>query len=76
MWPERRGAPKGLSARALPRAIISIGHSLDLKVVAEGVETEAQLEYLRKHGCDEVQGFYFSQPVPPEAFRKLLGAAR
>jgi diguanylate cyclase (GGDEF)-like protein len=67
------GAP---DHRVLARAIISIGHSLDLKVVAEGVETEAQLEYLRKHGCDEVQGFYFSQPVPPEAFRKLLGAAR
>ena len=67
------GAP---DHRVLARAIISIGHSLDLKVVAEGVETEAQLEYLRKHGCDEVQGYYFSQPVPPEAFRKLLGAAR
>jgi diguanylate cyclase (GGDEF)-like protein len=67
------GAP---DHRVLARAIISIGHSLDLKVVAEGVETEAQLEYLRKHGCDEVQGYYFSRPVPPEEFRKLLGAAR
>ena len=59
--------------RVLARAIISIGHSLDLKVVAEGVETEAQLEYLRQHDCDEVQGFYFSEPLPPEEFRKLLG---
>ena len=67
------GAP---DHRVLARAIISIGHSLDLKVVAEGVETEAQLEYLRKHGCDEVQGYYFSEPVPPQAFRRLLGAAR
>ena len=62
--------------RVLARAIISIGHSLDLKVVAEGVETEAQLEYLTRHGCDEVQGYYFSRPVPPEAFRKLLSASR
>ena len=67
------GAP---DHRILARAIISIGHSLDLKVVAEGVETEAQLEYLKKHGCDEVQGYYFSEPVPPQAFRRLLGAAR
>ena len=67
------GAP---DHRVLARAIISIGHSLDLKVVAEGVETEAQLNYLRKHGCDEVQGYYFSRPVPPEEFRKLLGAGR
>ena len=59
--------------RVLARAIISIGHSLDLKVVAEGVETEAQLEYLRQHDCDEVQGYYFSEPLPPEEFRKLLG---
>jgi diguanylate cyclase (GGDEF)-like protein len=61
--------------RVLARAIISIGHSLDLKVVAEGVETMAQLEYLKKHHCDEVQGYYFSAPIPAEAFRKLLVGA-
>ncbi len=66
------GAP---NHRVLARAIISIGHSLDLKVVAEGVETEAQLDYLRRHGCDEVQGYYFSRPVASDAFRKLLDAA-
>ena len=69
-------AADGSNHRVLARAIISIGHSLNLKVVAEGVETEAQLEYLRRHGCDEVQGYYFSRPVASDAFRKLLEAAR
>lgn len=45
-------------------SIIALGHSMHLKVLAEGVETEEQLEYLHKRGCDEVQGFYFSQAVP------------
>ena len=61
--------------RVLARAIISIGHSLDLKVVAEGVETQAQTEYLRKHLCDEVQGYYFGAPMPAAQFRRLLGPA-
>ena len=49
---------------AIVEAIIKLGHSLRLKVVAEGVETEKQLTYLQNHGCDEVQGFYFSRPIP------------
>ncbi len=44
-------------------AIISLAHSLKLKVVAEGVETEAQLEFLKAHGCDEMQGYYFARPL-------------
>ena len=44
--------------------IINLAHSLKLKVVAEGVETQAQLEFLRAHGCDEIQGYYFSKPLP------------
>jgi EAL domain-containing protein (putative c-di-GMP-specific phosphodiesterase class I) len=43
-----------------------------LKVVAEGVETSRQLERLRELGCDEMQGFLFSRPVPPERFEQLL----
>lgn len=57
---------------AIAKAIISIGHSLNLKVIAEGVETKEQLTYLRAQGCDEVQGYFFSRPVPVEDFPRLL----
>jgi diguanylate cyclase (GGDEF)-like protein len=53
------------------RAIISLGHNLKLKVVAEGVETDAQFEFLKKHGCDEVQGFHFGKPVPAAEFERF-----
>jgi two-component system CheB/CheR fusion protein len=46
------------------RAIIALAHSLHMKVIAEGVEDAAQLEFLREHACDEYQGYYFSKPVP------------
>jgi diguanylate cyclase (GGDEF)-like protein len=49
---------------AIARAIILLGHALQLTVIAEGVETKAQLDFLKNEGCDEVQGFYFSRPVP------------
>lgn len=51
---------------AITNAIISMAKSLNLKVIAEGVETEAQLSYLRKHHCDEIQGYYYSKPVMAE----------
>ena len=57
---------------AITLSIISLAHSLRLKVVAEGVETEAQLNYLRRHGCDQMQGYYFSPPVAAEPFLELL----
>jgi diguanylate cyclase (GGDEF)-like protein/PAS domain S-box-containing protein len=53
-------------------AIISMGQSLRLRVIAEGVETPEQLEFLRTHHCDEAQGYYFSRPVPAEKFAQLL----
>jgi len=56
----------------LAQAIISLGHALDLKVIAEGVETDAQLRFLTKHRCDEVQGFYYGEPAAPKAFGRLL----
>ncbi|WP_309957948.1 MULTISPECIES: EAL domain-containing protein, partial [Variovorax] len=55
--------------------IISLGHELNLKVIAEGVETEEQLEFLRAHGCDEMQGYLFSPPVPPTELPALIGRA-
>jgi diguanylate cyclase (GGDEF)-like protein len=60
----------------LAQAIISLGHALHLKVVAEGVETDAQTRFLRRHGCDEVQGFFYGEPVAPEAHAKLLEKAK
>ncbi|NGZ73941.1 putative bifunctional diguanylate cyclase/phosphodiesterase [Saccharibacillus alkalitolerans] len=54
------------------RAIIAIGRSLNMEVLAEGVETEEQLQFLRTAGCDEVQGYYLSRPLPAEGVEKLL----
>lgn len=55
-------------------AIIAMAHSLDMKVVAEGVETPEQLLYLREKDCDEAQGFYFGRAQPIEEFKKLVSA--
>ncbi|MDQ7248092.1 putative bifunctional diguanylate cyclase/phosphodiesterase [Dongia sedimenti] len=55
-------------------AVIGMGNNLDLCVVAEGVETWAQVEFLRQRHCDEAQGFLFSHPIPSDAFAKLLVA--
>jgi len=57
---------------ALARAIVSMARGLDLDVIAEGVETPEQLEFLRANGCDFAQGFLLSKPVPAEAFARLL----
>jgi diguanylate cyclase (GGDEF)-like protein/PAS domain S-box-containing protein len=53
-------------------AIISMGQSMKLRIVAEGVETLEELEFLEAHECDEAQGYYFSPPVPPEQFASLV----
>jgi diguanylate cyclase (GGDEF)-like protein len=57
---------------SIVRAIVSLAHSLRLKVVAEGVETLAQLEFLRAVGCDEYQGYHFSRPLPENEFERLV----
>jgi len=61
---------------AITVAIINLAHSLNLRVVAEGVETEAQLNLLRSRGCDEMQGFYFSYPLSVEQCTKTLAEDR
>ncbi|QIB67667.1 EAL domain-containing protein [Kineobactrum salinum] len=57
---------------ALAQAIVKIGRTMGLTVVAQGVESEEQVVFLREHACDEVQGFYFNNPVPAEEFTALL----
>ncbi|PWF48528.1 EAL domain-containing protein [Massilia glaciei] len=57
---------------AIVLAIINMAHSLKLRVIAEGVEKDAQLAYLRRHGCDEMQGYYFSRPLPGPEFEQML----
>jgi EAL domain-containing protein (putative c-di-GMP-specific phosphodiesterase class I) len=58
--------------RGLADAIIAMGKSLSLTVVAQGVETMEQAEHLRLLHCNELQGFYFKRPMPAEAFTQLL----
>jgi sensor c-di-GMP phosphodiesterase-like protein len=57
------------------RAIVSLAHSLHLKVIAEGVETDEQLTFLRGLGCDQYQGFHCSPPVPADEFERMMRAA-
>lgn len=61
---------------AIARAVIGMAHSLGMTVIAEGVETEGQLEFLRALGCEEIQGFYFSRPLPEKDFAELLRSGR
>jgi len=61
---------------AIVLAIINMAHSMKLEVIAEGVEKDAQLAYLRRHGCDEMQGYYFSRPLPEEEFEQMLREGR
>ncbi|HYD78961.1 MAG TPA: EAL domain-containing protein [Paucimonas sp.] len=56
----------------ITRSVIALGHSLNLKVIAEGVETAQQLEFLRQHQCDEMQGYYFSKALAVDEFTSML----
>ncbi len=67
-----RGIPASKDDSAIVEAIIAMAHSLQLKVVAEGVETKEQFDFLRKLGCDQIQGYYFSKPIPSSEVVKLL----
>jgi diguanylate cyclase (GGDEF)-like protein/PAS domain S-box-containing protein len=71
-----RNIPQDANNKAITTAIISMGHSLGLRVIAEGIETQAQLQFLKRYACDEAQGFLFSEAVPPEDFEKFLKQGR
>ena len=57
---------------AIARAVLAMAKSMNLKVIAEGVETEAQYEFLKGYGCEVIQGYLFSKPVPSQEFEKLF----
>ncbi|MFL6563753.1 MAG: putative bifunctional diguanylate cyclase/phosphodiesterase [Burkholderiales bacterium] len=69
------GADSGENEGMLAQAIISLGHNLGLRVVAEGVETDAQVRFLRRAACDEVQGFFYGEAVAPAQHATLLARA-
>lgn len=68
----KQNHPDDVSPWKLSEAVISLAHTLDLSVVAEGVETEAQMAFLRTTACDEIQGACISQPLPASELEKLL----
>jgi EAL domain-containing protein (putative c-di-GMP-specific phosphodiesterase class I) len=67
-----RSADTNMDDRAITKTIIGLAHSLNLKVIAEGVETRIHEEFLAAEGCDECQGYRYSKPIPPEQFVELL----
>jgi diguanylate cyclase (GGDEF)-like protein len=71
-----RGLSNDSNDAALVSAIISLGRSLNLTIIAEGVETLEQLDFLKAHQCEEGQGYYFSKPVEPDAFARYLESVK
>ena len=67
-----RDLPNAANDAAICNAIISMAHNLNLNVIAEGVETDEQMEYLRKMRCDEIQGYVFSHPVGPQQITEMI----
>jgi EAL domain-containing protein (putative c-di-GMP-specific phosphodiesterase class I) len=67
-----RDVPDDIEGNKITRAIIAMAHSLKLKVVAEGVESERQLKFLRTQRCDEVQGYYYFKPTPASAVEAAI----
>jgi diguanylate cyclase (GGDEF)-like protein/PAS domain S-box-containing protein len=66
--------PNDENDKAVASAVISLGQKLNLRVIAEGVETDDQVAFLRQNNCDEMQGYHFSKPVPAPDIERMLGA--
>jgi diguanylate cyclase (GGDEF)-like protein len=62
----------GRDDQAIARAIINLAQNLQLEVIAEGVETKVQCDFLKANGCDRMQGYLFSKPLPPDDFARLI----
>lgn len=71
-----RGIPKDAGDRAITSAIIAMGHSLGMSIVAEGIETEEQLQFLKSLHCDDAQGYFLYNPVPADECGRFLSAPR
>ncbi len=67
-----RNLPHDANDRSIATAVISLGQKLNMKVIAEGVESAEQLAFLKDHNCDEMQGYLFSQPIGSDAFAALM----
>ena len=67
-----RDLPYDVNERNIATAVISLGQKLNMKVIAEGVETDAQLAFLTDNNCDEIQGYHFSRPVESDAITSML----
>jgi EAL domain-containing protein (putative c-di-GMP-specific phosphodiesterase class I) len=69
-----RGIPTDKDDMAITEAILALGKTLGVTIVAEGVETVEQQRFLLRHACHEMQGFYFSRPIPPQQFAEFYRA--
>ena len=67
-----RGLPNDNEDSAITKAIIALAQSLNLSIIAEGVETKEQRDFLIENGCKNMQGYYYSKPIPAEQFNHLL----
>jgi diguanylate cyclase (GGDEF)-like protein/PAS domain S-box-containing protein len=69
-----RDVPGNVHHAAITRSVIALAHNLGMRAIAEGIETREQLEFMADHDCDEIQGFYFTRPLPAADCTALLGS--
>ncbi len=67
-----RDIPSDPDSVSIAKAIIALAHNLDLRVIVEGVENEKQFRFFQEHGCDEIQGYYVSVPLPVQSFKQYV----